>query len=107
VGQVQLRIQQGWGYRQEYYEGLSVPDYKKKYENEDTGFYADEKGEKKDAKKLSEKLSEKFEDELKKRADELVDGNSQMFPRDVHTPAAGSTMEVNENNEVFINDNMV
>jgi hypothetical protein len=82
---------------------MSVPDYKKKYENKATGFYADEKGEKKDAKKLSEE----FEEELKKRVEELVDGNPQMFPRDVDTPAAGSTMEVNENNEVFINGNKV
>ncbi|KAF1977786.1 hypothetical protein BU23DRAFT_550460 [Bimuria novae-zelandiae CBS 107.79] len=81
---------------------MSVPDYKKKYENGATGFYADENGEKKDATKLSEE----FEDELKKRVDDLVDGNPQMFPRDVDI-AEGSTMEVNEKNEVFINGKRV
>jgi hypothetical protein len=81
---------------------MSVPDPKKEYGDDQTGFYKNEDGPIKDAIKLSEE----FEDELKKRVDDLVDGNPEMFPRDVDIQG-GSTMEVNENNEVFINGQKV
>jgi hypothetical protein len=79
---------------------MSVPDHKKEYEGSAVGFYKTEDGDQKDARKLSKEI----EEELEKRVENLVDGNPQMFPRDVDSAA---TMEVTGENKVLINDQEV
>jgi hypothetical protein len=70
---------------------MSVPDY----DADTSQFYGDKGSRNKDAVDLSKE----FESELKKRVDDLVNGNPSRHPRNVDKAA---TMEVNANNEVFV-----